>query len=128
MKSVLLAVLIVAVSLLMGLSSMFAHHSQSVYDTSREVVLTVTVTEIALVNPHTQIHYQVKDEAGNVEQWVAETAPPNNLRRKGWTKNTIKPGDQITLTVHTARDGSKVSHVLKIEANGKVLHGSNSTE
>lgn len=122
MKSKLLAVLVVAVGLLMTAGPMFAHHSQATYDTKHEVTLTGTVTEFELINPHTLIHFQVKDDKGNVEEWVAETGPPNNLRRMGWTQNTIKAGDQITITVHVARNGRKQAHLLKIAVNGKELY------
>ena len=123
MKSKVLAVGAVVGGLLLGSGRVFAHHSNAVYDTQHPVTLTGTVTEFGFFNPHAIVHFQVKDDRGNVEEWVASTAPPNVLHRSGWTRNTIKPGDQVTLSVNVARNGRKEAHIVKIAVNGKVLRG-----
>ena len=123
MKTKPLAVLLMVVGLLMVSGPAFAHHSEAAYDLTREITLKGTVTEFKFINPHTRVHFQVKDEEGNVAQWVGEMAPPNNLRRAGWTRNSIQAGDEITTTVHVARDGSKQADIVTLEVNGKVLRG-----
>jgi len=124
MKGRPLAVLLVVVGLLMVSGAAFAHHSAAgIYDLNREVILKGTATKFAFANPHTKLHFQVKDDQENVEQWVGEMAPPNNLRRAGWNRNTIKPGDQITATVHVARDDSKRADIVTLVVNGKELRG-----
>ena len=123
MKSKPLAVLLVVVGLLMGSGPVFAHHSEAAYDLTREITLKGTITEFKFINPHTRVHFQVKDEEGNVALWVGEMAPPNNLRRAGWTRNSIKAGDEITTIVHVAKDGSKQADIVALEVTGKVLRG-----
>lgn len=121
MKTVLFGALAMA-GLLMVSDSLFAHHSAStIYDQKREVTLTGTVIEFEFINPHSKIHFEVKDDQGNLEEWVGEMAPPNNLRRQGWTRNTIKPGDQITVVVNVARNGSKRADLLRVSINGKEI-------
>ena len=72
-----------------------AHHSMAMYDQTREITLTGTVTEFRLTNPHIQILFDVKTDQGNIEHWSSIGDNPVNLRRKGWNRNTIKPNDQI---------------------------------
>jgi hypothetical protein len=85
----------------------FAHHSMSAYDSSRSVTLKATITEFAWTNPHVQIHFEVRDDNGNVEAWMAECPSPSRLSRGGWSEDTLKPGDQISITGNPAKDGAK---------------------
>ncbi len=102
---------------------LFAHHGFTNYDTDHRTTLKGTVTDVEWANPHVQIHLDVKDEKGNVERWTAETAPPAMLRRVGWDKDKIKPGDRITVSGYQLKDGSKVMSVRKIVlANGQELN------
>ena len=121
MKGKLLAVLVVAAGLLMVAAPAFAHHSQSVYDESKDVILKGTVTEFLLINPHMQVHFQVKDDSDKVLEWVAQGGSVNSARRRGWTRTTIKPGDQVTVTGYVARNGQKEMHIVKLEVNGKLI-------
>ena len=93
---------------------LYAHHAGSLYDREHPVTMTGTVTKYLFTNPHVAIHYEVKDEAGNVEQWVAESAPPQRLYRAGWNTKTLKPGDQITITGGPSKDGRKYMSVKKL--------------
>jgi len=114
MKSKLLAVLAAGVVLLMISGPMFAHHGGSEYDTKHAVTVTGSVTEYRFTNPHVQIHFDVKDENGNVEKWVAESASPQRLYSFGWNAKTLKPGDKITVTGAQRKDGQKVMSVIKL--------------
>ena len=115
MKTMLRAMLLIAASLLAGSSSMIAHHSGQNFDEKNLVVLTGTVTEFKMMNPHVHFLINVKTADGRIEKWLAESDSPQNLYNRGWKRDTLKPGDQIKITGALARDGSKIVRVKKIE-------------
>ena len=125
MKTKLFAVVVVAGVLLAVSAPLYAHHAEAVYDQTRTITLTGTVTKFLLINPHGTIYFQVKDEQGNVEDWIAELGPPGGLFRAGWNKETIKPGDQITMTSHPHKEGIHRVRFEKLVVNGKTLRDSN---
>ncbi len=98
----------------MASGPVFSHHGTASYDTTRLVTVKGTVTDFEFTNPHTEIHLDVKDDKGNIVRWIVETSSPNLLTRVGWNKNTLKPGDQITLTGNPAKDGSNLMRLKKI--------------
>ena len=118
-RAILLAVIF---GLLMVSAPMFAHHGNSAYDMSKSVPVKVTITKFEYTNPHTQVYYDVTDEKGEVEHWVAETTNPAMLNRVGWSKESLKPGDQVTLFVNPNRVGAKVTFLQKVVfTDGKEL-------
>ena len=122
MKSKLLAVLAAGVVLLLVSGPLFAHHGGAQYDTKHAVTVTGMVTEFMFTNPHVQIHFEVKDETGNVEKWVAETASPQRLFSIGWNAKTLKAGDKITVTGAQLKDGQKIVSIIKlVGGNAPVL-------
>lgn len=122
MKSKLMLLSIVILGILTVSAPAFAHHGNSAYDMSKVIAQKGTVTKFEYSNPHTQVYYDVTDDKGNVEHWVAETTNPAMLNRVGWSKETLKPGDQITLFVNPNRVGAKVTFLQKIQlADGKEL-------
>ena len=114
MKNKLLALFVGAAGLLMVSVPVFAHHGRSNYDMSFIATVKGIVTEFEWVNPHALIHVDVKDENGKVEKWIAETNSPNTLSRQGWSKNTVKTGDQITLVGHRVKGGGLYINFSKI--------------
>jgi hypothetical protein len=107
---------------LMVSAPMFAHHGNSAYDMSKTVPMKATVTKFEYSNPHTQVYYDVTDDKGNVEHWVAETTNPAMLNRVGWSKDTLKPGDQVVLWVNPNKVGAKITFLQKVVlADGKEL-------
>jgi hypothetical protein len=96
-----------------------AHHGNSAYDEERTITLTGTVTEFAFVNPHTQVFLDVKDDKGNVTHWAVESQSPGIMHRNGWTRNTLKPGDRISITLNPANNGAPVGFSGK--TTGKVV-------
>lgn len=114
MKKSLLAVSIGAAVLLLICGPEFAHHGRSNYDVSGTVTVKGVVTGFDWVNPHALIYLDATDENGKVEKWIAETNSPNTLSRQGWTKNTVKPGDQITLVGHRVKGGASYINFSKI--------------
>jgi len=122
MKKKVFAALAGSVILLMVSAPLFAHHAGSLYDREHPVTLTGTVTKYLMINPHAQVHFEVKDENGNVATWVAETAGPQRLLRVGWNKNTLKAGDTITVTGAQFKDGRKYLSIFKLTGgNAPVL-------
>jgi hypothetical protein len=99
-----------------------AHHGNSAYDMSKSVPIKATITKFEYSNPHTQVYYDVTDDKGNVEHWVAETTNPAMLNRVGWSRDTLKPGDQVTLYVNPNKVGAKVTFLQKVVfSDGKEL-------
>jgi uncharacterized protein DUF6152 len=122
MKSKLAILLAAIFSLLMVSAPMFAHHGNSAYDMSKSVPVKATITRFEYTNPHTQVYYDVTDEKGEVEHWVAETTNPAMLNRVGWSKESLKPGDQVTLFVNPNKVGAKVTFLQKVVfTDGKEL-------
>ena len=115
--------LLAATFLFSASTPMFAHHGNAAYDETKEVTLKGTVTEFEWANPHTQIYFDVKDTKGNVVHWGCETLSPGKLIRAGWSKNAVKPGDQITITLVAAKNGAPVGflHKLMFDNSGKEL-------
>jgi hypothetical protein len=105
---------VAGVVLLLISAPMFAHHGGAQYDTKNPVTLTGTVTEYMFTNPHVQIHIDVKDESGNVQKWIAETASPQRLFSFGWNAKSLKAGDKVTVTGAPLKDGQKIVTVIKV--------------
>ena len=121
MKSKLKTFFALSLGFLAVCGVMFAHHGTNAsYDMDKEVTLTGTVTSFLWSNPHCQVYFDVKDDKGNVVQWGAETHSPGQLKNGGWNRETLKPGDLITITVNPSRAGSPVGVISKIVLpNGK---------
>ena len=101
-----------------------AHHSFSMFDAQKEIVLKGTVKEFQWSNPHTWIQLNVTDVSGSVLEWSIEGGSPNLLGRQGWKRNTLKPGDDVQITVHPLRDGQPGgSFVSAVLPDGRKLGG-----
>ena len=115
MRNRLFAGLAVAAILLWVAGPMLAHHAATNYDTEKLVTLQGTVTNFKFVNPHPHIYFQVKDEAGNAVDWIAESGgPPARWYNSGWRANALKPGDAITITGGLSKDGRKMMRIRNI--------------
>ncbi len=107
-------VLGMTLALLFACGRVSAHHGSSNYDMSKPVSVKGTITLFEFINPHSAIHLEAKDDKGNVEQWLIEADSPNNLSRTGWSRDSLKPGDQVTIVGNRLKDGSKVMRLRKI--------------
>jgi hypothetical protein len=101
----------VAVSFLfaaaLSTAPLLAHHSFSAeFDGTKAVQLKGVVTKLDWANPHVYFYVYVKDDKGNIVNWGCETGGPGGLRRAGWTRDSMKPGDQVTVEGYLAKDGS----------------------
>ena len=82
-----------------------AHHSFAAeYDVKKPVTLKGTVTKVEWTNPHAHFYVDVKDASGAVTNWNFELASPNVLARNGWKRNSLKPGDTVSVTGIRAKD------------------------
>jgi len=108
-----------AALVLLATVRMPAHHGQAAYDLSKSVTVTGTVVELQFVNPHCIVIFDVKDEKGIAERWQGELTSPNRLLRAGWTAQSVKPGDRITLTGSRAKSGAPSLYITKAIANGQ---------
>src|SRR5580692_8737536 len=103
-------------------STFFFFKQKTAYEMSKTVPMKATVTKFEYSNPHTQVYYDVTDDKGDVEHWVAETTNPAMLNRVGWSKDSLKPGDQVTLFVNPNKVGAKVTFLQKVQfPDGKEL-------
>ena len=121
-----LATFLAAAAALFAVSPVaLGHHGVSDYDMANVVTWQVTVTEFLFVNPHSLVDFTWKNDQGKIEEWRGELQSPNMLSRRGhWTKDTVKPGDQITILGCPAKNGSKTLLVRKVVlSNGDELPG-----
>jgi hypothetical protein len=99
-----------------------AHHSAAAFDTSTEKVITGTVKKVNWTNPHTWIWLDVPNGKGSVDTWGIEGMSPNYLARRGWTRNTLKDGDKLSVIIHPMRDGEAGGMFMSAKRpNGEVL-------
>ena len=104
-------------------SPLFAHHGAAAYDMSKAVELKgAVVTKYSWINPHALIYFDITDDKGEVKHWAAETGSPIAIGVVGWTRNSLKAGDVITIWVFQAKTGLSVGRLNKVQfADGKLL-------
>jgi Family of unknown function (DUF6152) len=92
-----------------------AHHSFAAeFDSEKPVTLTGTVVKWEMINPHGWITLNVSGPDGEPTKWMIETSNPNGLMRLGWTKNSLKPGDVVTIDAYMAKDGSNTANAASV--------------
>lgn len=106
--------LALSVSVVLVAVPLAAHHGDAVYDlTAKNVTLKGTVTEWVWANPHCVLRFDVTDN-GQVSHWVAETTAPPSLIQRGWTKESLKPGDQVAVTILPVKNGRSVGRLIEV--------------
>jgi len=124
------ALLLAGAGLLAWTIPLLAHHSFAAeYDADKPIELKGVVTKIEWMNPHARFYIDVKDESGQATNWNLELASPNVLVRQGWSRTSLKVGDQVTVNGAVAKDGSKMANARTVTlADGrKVFAGSPSS-
>ncbi len=119
-------------AVVMGLAAMpaLAHHSFAAeYDAKKPVDMTGTVTKVEWMNPHARFYIDVKDDAGKVTNWEFELGSPNGLMRQGWTRNSLKEGDTVSVQGSLAKDGSSLANARTVKlSDGRRLFAGSATE
>jgi hypothetical protein len=111
-----------ASAVILASSTISAHHGGNLYDTTKAVVLKGTITKFEWGTPHNQIFFDAKDTKGEVQHWVASTEPAPVMLERGWTRRSLKEGDQVTVYIFAAKNGATVGNLQKIVlADGKEL-------
>jgi len=125
MKPKLLMPLFFVVGLLIVGGPVFAHHGSAAYGRKVVILKQATVVRCRWANPHTLVWFDVKDDDGNVAHWAGETGSAASIKPLGWTKNTLQPGDLITVYVYPHKFDKAFGRIAKIIlADGKTLRDS----
>jgi len=121
--------LILGFGLLLAAVPAMAHHAFSAeFDADKPVTLKGKVSKIAWTNPHVWIYVNVQDEAGKLTNWGFEMGAPHQVQGRGWTRNTVKIGDELVIVGSRARDGSNRMNARNVTwaATGKTLGAASS--
>ena len=110
-----LAIFAAGVAMLLAAVPMVAHHSFAAeFDANKPFKFSGTVTKIEWMNPHAYFYIDVTDEGGKVVNWGMEMGSPNGLMRQGWTRNSMKVGDKVTVEGSKAKDGSNIGNARSV--------------
>ena len=123
MKNKLVAAFVLAGGVLAVGSPVLAHHGNAAYADTITEFKQATVTKVAWANPHALIDFDAKNAKGEIVHMVVETAAPQALRLIGWSKDSVAPGDVVTVRMYVAKNGNPAGRLNKIIlADGSELH------
>jgi hypothetical protein len=108
--------------LLLASTAASAHHSFAMFDATKSITVTGTVKNVSYANPHVWVDMVVMNGKGDLETWGMEGGNLGGLYRMGWTKDTVKVGDKITMEVHPIKNGMTGGQIMRVTlADGRVL-------
>jgi len=108
-------IFLLAAGMLANQTALLAHHGNAAYDTTKEVTLTGVVTQWLVANPHSVLKFDVTDDKGNVVHWIVESSAPSaNQARIRLNKDSLKPGDKVTVTVIPAKNEQPVGRIHRL--------------
>jgi hypothetical protein len=113
-----------------GTVAVEAHHSfDAEFDRNKPVTLTGVVTRVDWLNPHAHVFVDVKDETGKTVNWNFELAGPNGLMRRGWRRDSLKPGETVTVAGYLAKNAPHVGNASSITTStGRKMFAGSSAE
>jgi len=129
MKRGVVALLAIAVGVVVSVAPAMAHHSFSAeFDGSKAVTLKGYVTKVEWTNPHVWFYIDVKQPNGTVENWGFEMGPPHGLQGRGWTRTTMKLGEEVVVDGTLAKNGSHRGNArnVTIASTGKKMGAASS--
>jgi hypothetical protein len=104
----------VVVGLSMISVPLFAHHGAAAFDASKRITMKGTVVEWFWANPHCVLRFDITNDKGDVEHWFTETSNPADMVNAGWTKQALKPGDQISITIMPVKNGRPIGRIVEV--------------
>lgn len=105
-------------------SPLLAHHGGAAYDTDKKITVKGSVTDWLWSNPHCILQVDANDDSGQVVHWVTETENPSSMIRSGWTKDSLKVGDEISVILVPSKTGAHVGRIVEITfPDGHKLQG-----
>jgi hypothetical protein len=107
--------LMVSLAMLSISTPVLPHHGTAAFDTTKNLTMRATVTDWFWANPHCFVKFDSKNDKGEVEHWVVETSNPPDMINKRWSKDTLKPGDEVTVTVIPVRNGKPIGRLVTIQ-------------
>lgn len=131
MTQIRFAVLVSGASLFLATAPAFAHHSFAAeFDERQPITIKGCVTKLEWTNPHAHFYLDVTDEHGKVTNWDFELGSPNALMHEGWMRNSLKPGDDVTVQGFRAKDGSNLvnAKTVKLSDGRRVFAGSSAPD
>ena len=113
---------------LLGASAMAHHAFATEFDATKPITLRGVVTKVEWTNPHVWFYLNVKNDKGEVENWGFEMGAPQQVRARGWSRDTLKAGDELIVEGSRARDGSSRMNARNVTwaATGKKLGAASS--
>jgi hypothetical protein len=121
--------LLLGFGFLVAAAPVLTHHSfASEFDATQPITLKGKVTRIAWTNPHVWIYLNVTDDTGKLVNWGFEMGAPHQVQGRGWTREMLKPGDELVVVGSRARDGSNRMNARNVTwaATGKTLGAASS--
>lgn len=110
---------LICAAALAGTSAAVAHHSFAMFDSEHPKTIEGVVKEFQWTNPHTWIQVDVTGPDGKIVEYSIEGSSPNGLRREGWTRTSIKPGDKVVMVIRPLKDGGPGGAFVRTTINGK---------
>ncbi len=120
--------IVLLAALLLDAAPVWAHHAFAAeFDGNKQVTLKGTIAKMDWINPHAWLHIDVKEPDGTMTRWMIELGPPNSLLKRGWTKQSVPAGMEVTVVGYQAKDGAKRANGRDVTLpNGKQLFAGSS--
>jgi hypothetical protein len=130
MKAKLLSIVVAAAVFIGAAVPVVAHHAFAAeFDRNKPITITGKVTKVEWMNPHARFYVDAKDESGKAVNWDFELGSPNVLMRRGWTRNSLKNGDVVTVTGFGAKNSPNVGNATTVTlADGRKVFAGSSSE